>query len=50
MTAIQTKGIGVRITSHLNLTRTMADNWADRRAYRWRYRPQLRPSEKRASK
>lgn len=27
MTAIQTKGVGVRITSHLNLTKTLADVW-----------------------
>lgn len=29
MTAIKTNGIGQHTTSHLNLTRTMADVWRD---------------------
>lgn len=36
MTAIQTKGIGVRITSHLNMTKTLEEAWAEQaKPRRW---------------
>lgn len=45
MTGIKTEGVGSSTASHLNLTRTLADVWADEEAQatRRRHRRQGRP-------